>query len=264
MPYCKNKGFTLIELSMVLVILGLMVGAIVGGKSLVRQAELQGIVKEINGYKTVWNAFKMQYDAWPGDFGEASQYWSGAHNGNASNGIDANVGAIGVWPPVELYYVWEHLSRAELIPGTFTGVPQGSQPYGVIGINLPPSKIKGLSYFVWTPTPLCAGTSDVCAVYGTSGLGKALLNFGRELDAYWPEGGILKAAEVRSIDQKIDDGIPNKGMFLAKRSWEGSAGGGGEIVGCVDQSFRADAGVEVNYILSDTEQNCNMAYWLEY
>jgi len=71
-----NSAFTLIELSIVLIIISLIVGGIIGGKSLIHSAEIQSISRDINKNLAAINSFNLQYDALPGDFNEATSYIS--------------------------------------------------------------------------------------------------------------------------------------------------------------------------------------------
>ena len=54
-----SSGFTLIELSIVIVIIGLIVAGVVGGQVLVKQAKLKGVVSDVEKYRTALNAFKL-------------------------------------------------------------------------------------------------------------------------------------------------------------------------------------------------------------
>jgi prepilin-type N-terminal cleavage/methylation domain-containing protein len=67
-PLRKIMGFTLVELSIVIVVIGLIIGVVTAGQSLVRQAQIRSVLNDVNKYKTAWNAFKLQYDALPGDY----------------------------------------------------------------------------------------------------------------------------------------------------------------------------------------------------
>ncbi|MGB1540395.1 MAG: prepilin-type N-terminal cleavage/methylation domain-containing protein, partial [Rickettsiales bacterium] len=67
----SKAGFSLVELSIVLVILGLLTGGILGGQSLIRAAELRSVSKEYEKYQTAINIFKDKYFALPGDFNNA-------------------------------------------------------------------------------------------------------------------------------------------------------------------------------------------------
>lgn len=63
----KNKGFTLIELSIVLVIIGLIVGGILIGRDMIRAAEIRSLISEKNQYIVATNNFRNKYNAMPGD-----------------------------------------------------------------------------------------------------------------------------------------------------------------------------------------------------
>ncbi len=74
---CKTKdGFTLIELSIVLVIIGLIVGGVIGGQALVKAAKYSSVISDIGEIRIAQNTFVMQYDALPGDMRDASDYWN--------------------------------------------------------------------------------------------------------------------------------------------------------------------------------------------
>ncbi len=70
-----RKGFTLIELSIVIVIIGLLTSAVIGAASLIRAANVQSTISSIRSLNQSVLAFKLEYDALPGDFIEASSYF---------------------------------------------------------------------------------------------------------------------------------------------------------------------------------------------
>ena len=91
-----RQGFTLLELSIVLVIIGLIVGGVTVGSEMIRQSQLQRIGKDAQTYLTAVNTFKLKYNALPGDFSRGYDYWgnncaaSAANcNGNADNSINS-------------------------------------------------------------------------------------------------------------------------------------------------------------------------------
>ena len=97
----KQKGFTLLELSIVIVIIGLIVAGISAGQSLVQQAKLRSLVSESGNILTAVNSFRMQYDALPGDMNTAQSYWgvyaggfggTGVTNGDGNGVIGAGAG----------------------------------------------------------------------------------------------------------------------------------------------------------------------------
>lgn len=243
----KIRGFTLVELSVVLVIIGLVVGSVVIGKSLIRQTELLSILSEAKSYDAAWKAFKLQYRAWPGDFNKATQYWPDSGDGNGNKILEIpNDGE-------EYLLAWQHLALADITPGTYTGVVNDEQPYAKIGLNMPGSKVDGAGWTMISP-------SSGHDLFGIGGTGTALLLFGKEHNDYWPEGPVVSSREGMALDQKADDGIPNKGMIMIRRGWVDD--GSEEVDGCVDQESLVSASTTVNYVLSD-ELTCQVNFWLE-
>lgn len=64
----RHRGFTLVEMAMVIAIAALLFGAIVGGQSLVRSAETQDILATAKDLSVAAQAFKERYHYLPGDF----------------------------------------------------------------------------------------------------------------------------------------------------------------------------------------------------
>jgi len=71
----KKSAFSLVELSIVLVILGLLTGGILAGQSLIRASELRSVVSQYQRYVAAVNTFKDKYFALPGDMPNATQFW---------------------------------------------------------------------------------------------------------------------------------------------------------------------------------------------
>ncbi len=74
-----RHGFSLVELSIVLVILGLLTGGILAGKSLMRASELRAVSTEYQRYLTAAQSFRGKYFELPGDFSKAQSFWGIAH-----------------------------------------------------------------------------------------------------------------------------------------------------------------------------------------
>lgn len=87
----NSKAFTLIELSVVLIIISLIVAGIISGKALIHASELNSIIADVNGFQTALNNYKLQYDAILGDHRDAYDYFDGSGGnsicGNNSNGV---------------------------------------------------------------------------------------------------------------------------------------------------------------------------------
>lgn len=71
----RTRAFTLIELSISIIIIGLLIGGITAGSSLVKTAAVRSIISEYETFQTAIVNFKSQYGALPGDFSKASNFW---------------------------------------------------------------------------------------------------------------------------------------------------------------------------------------------
>ena len=67
----NKKGFSLIELSIVLIIIGLLVAGITGGSSLIKSAELRAVMSDIRNYQTAVNAYYTSIGELPGTEGSS-------------------------------------------------------------------------------------------------------------------------------------------------------------------------------------------------
>jgi prepilin-type N-terminal cleavage/methylation domain-containing protein len=217
-------GFTLIELSIVLVIIGLIAGGVMLGKDLVEQAELRSAISDITHYTSAINQFKRKFSALPGDMRNATRFWGAANvtpavcattvgsgtqtcNGNGNGWIALGGSAAEEY---EKFRFWQHLANAGIIEGAYSGVtgPNGTSE-GVIGVNVPASRIQGAGYFIdHQGTVLPGNTVWFPARYDN------FLQFG----AYSGSGligRILKPEQALFIDSKLDNGLPHTGIVIS-------------------------------------------------
>jgi len=244
----KNSGFTLIELSIVLVVIGLVVSGIVGGQALVKQAELQAIVSEVQSMKTAVNSFVLQFHSLPGDIGNASEYWKGEApgcpdqtcNGNEDGIIDGNTG-------LESFTVWMHMTLAEVYPGDFIGLGFGCCSGFTAGVNIPASKLKGGGYWLAGVWPYHIETASSTKTYMRLALGDWTKGSG---------GGILTSPQAKSIDSKMDDGIADAGIVhgVAYENGDGEP----EKAPCL----KGAVGV-YSYDLTNLEKKCQMFFVID-
>ncbi len=245
----RTHAFTLVELSIVLVILGLLTGGVLAGNALIRASERRALMTEYDRTSTAVLAFRDKYLALPGDITNATQFWGAADSAGNSDGWGSDCldieststetcngdgnGRIGgpSTTHFEGFRAWQHLANAGLVEGKFTGTrkqPPGAQHEMVFGSNIPGSRYPKTGYVIMhrSATPIF-GRSGHVVQFG--GLGNVNANL-------WTP--TIAVQDLYSVDIKADDGAADRGFLRA--------GGSG---GCMDAS---DAGLSGNYILSAT------------
>jgi len=129
-----NKcAFSLLELSIVLVIIGLIAGGIVSGANMIRAAEVRAVITETQRYMTSVNTFRDKYLGVPGDLKNAEAFWGsmtncGAASPSGTGTQTCNGDGDGIVEPAaaalqtgENFGIWQHLSNAGLIEGVYSG-----------------------------------------------------------------------------------------------------------------------------------------------
>ncbi|MBM3618410.1 MAG: prepilin-type N-terminal cleavage/methylation domain-containing protein [Alphaproteobacteria bacterium] len=234
----RQSGFTLIELAIVLTILGLLVGGLVVGKSLIRSAEIRGLMKEYEQYRIAVRDFQDKYKAIPGDIANATRFWGRADNGafsgqcasphtNTGTGTQTCNGDGNGY--VDRYYsnnteafrFWQHLANAGLISGKYTGVAGSDNMYHhVIGVNSPFTKVADVGWSVSgeyasklpdAPNPVSYIWNLAGEEYATVWLG-AVYNRNDGTGRKYTQGPAFTPQEVWNIDNKFDDGKPGTGV----------------------------------------------------
>lgn len=119
----KEAGFSLIELSVVLVILALLTGGILGGRHLIEAARVNKTLREVNEYKALFLQFDDRFGSLPGDLANATSYWPDCVDNTSNNRCNGNddgfVGGFVTWYTNEPMRAMEHLSRAEMVSGQY-------------------------------------------------------------------------------------------------------------------------------------------------
>jgi prepilin-type N-terminal cleavage/methylation domain-containing protein len=119
-----QKGFTLVELAIVLVIIGILLAGILKGQQMIENAKIKNVINQANGLTAAVYAYQDRYGYLPGDDPRATSHsgFSGTRNGNGDGDLGDRVG--GRW---EFYLAPQHLSLAGLVTGSYNGVSQTFQ-----------------------------------------------------------------------------------------------------------------------------------------
>jgi prepilin-type N-terminal cleavage/methylation domain-containing protein len=211
-----KQAFSLVELSIVLVILGLLVGGILSGQALIRAAELRAVNTEYSRYVTALQTFRDKYFAIPGDMANAITFWGAASGGcptgarTGTQTCNGNGDVIVHEAQQEHFLFWQHLANAGLLEGSFSGRSGPADTYYdvVAGTNAPASK---LSRGIWTVRTFTAPqTGNPNWFDGTYGN-----HFGLGAKQVWNDSVLLKPEELWNMDTKFDDGRPGIGKVVA-------------------------------------------------
>ena len=134
--HCQ-AGFSLIELAVVLIIMGLLIGGILKGRDLIESARLKRVISQLNELRMATSTFLDKYESLPGDFNKAStQISQTLANGNGNGRIEG----AGLAPGSEALAFWSHLVGAGLLgsPGLESDLNKG-----VFGKGAPESSLGG-------------------------------------------------------------------------------------------------------------------------
>ena len=198
----KQQGFTLIEIAIVLVIIGLLLGGVLKGQELINAARVRNIASQLDGVKIAYLGFQDRFRALPGDYPTplAQANIPGTPNGCGVAGGTCGNGVIDL---NENLVVWNQLSKANFITGSYTGaVGAGATFVPPTAATNPTNPFSGYL--------MLANDQD----YGDANL--PVPNPATNIKT----GGNVPAATVAEIDRKVDDGAPGTGSFRIAPVWD--------------------------------------------
>ena len=255
-----RQGFSLVELSIVLVILGLLIGGVLTGQNLIKAAELRSISKEVESYATAANIFREKYLGLPGDITNATSFWGdnntycadaaiangtpGTCNGN-NNGQIANAAAAS--STGETFQFWNQLALAGLLEGTFTGISgSGGVYHSTLGTNIPRSRYTSAGWSAIWIGAFAGDTQAFAYDYGNAYEFGALTVNSRTV------APVLRPEEAWNLDTKMDDGKPAQGKIIA-RFWNNTCS-------AADDGGSANNDLVASYRLTDSTAQCGLYF----
>jgi prepilin-type N-terminal cleavage/methylation domain-containing protein len=184
----RARGFSLLEIAIVLILVGLLLGGVLKGQELISGARVRSLIQQQDGVKTAYYAFFDRYKALPGDYSGATTQISGISTSDCNGGNGNGDGRIEE-ANNENTLVWEHLARA----GFMTG------PYACAAVVSPAT------------SPMNAHGRPLEIVFDTGYAGATTT--ARHL---LKTGSQISSQLLAEIDRKVDDGNAVGGVFRAQ------------------------------------------------
>jgi prepilin-type N-terminal cleavage/methylation domain-containing protein len=129
----RQRGFTLVEIAIVLVIIGLLLGGILKGQEMITQARIKNVINDFNGITAAVNSYRDRYRMLPGDDNGAEARW-GLATGSNGNGNGVIAGKYNDTAGAESQLFWLHLRQAGFVAGAGREQPRNSTS-GIIGVE---------------------------------------------------------------------------------------------------------------------------------
>lgn len=203
-----ESGFTLVELSLVILIIGLLAVGVLQGQDLIRAASIRSAVSQIDSMEIATNSFRVKFGFIPGDIPQSKASAFGLTNvAGVGNGNSSIEGLSGAGCDGERPLFWAHLSEEEMLEGFTLDGAQGGYTIATDGVSnsgtFPVSEL-GLNsgMMAYTDTDrnhyLHIGLQD----NASSGACSAI--------------NTLTPAEAYGVDNKLDDGDPTRGVVTAQ------------------------------------------------
>lgn len=191
----SQQGFTLIEIAIVLVIIGLLLGGVLKGQEMISNARVKNAINDLNGVTTAYQSYVDRYRRLPGDDGTLTDLqarggsWSNITEVGDNNGHLDIAQAVVFTPATEATAFWQHLRAAGFLNGNPADTGTAALPRnafnGLLGVGNGVTMANGQS-----STSLC-----LSQVPGKS---------------------------ARQIDVQLDDGVANQGQVLATQTTGGA------------------------------------------
>lgn len=256
----KQKGFTLVEIAIVLVVIGLLLGGILKGQQLINSARVRNLADQNSGVQAAYYGFVDRFRNVPGDMLATNACTAigkdvdptGCNGGTPAIGGSGATGGNGrIDTIIEAGAVWSQMSVAGFLNGTYTGNTPDAASYktGVATGAVPANAFQG-------PIMLAHMNNYV--------QGNAISSITRLAFSF---GGLIPVPILRDLDQKVDDGIAGSGVMRSSNETSDATGANADFNtvaawtttgtaanDCIDSSTTA------NWNVDSPNQTCNAVF----
>ena len=201
----SERGFTLVELAIVMIIIGLLIGGILKGQELIANAQVGATVAQVKALDAATTTFRDKYNALPGDMNNVATRLAncaGCTDGDGDGRIENGVAVTAPWvaPANEGLDVFIELSAADLLGGI------SNSGAGGWGDQFPESKVGGGYHAAYSPggafgANAAASPGHYLGLVSTAGAVAA--------------NNALTSNQAARIDTKLDDGRANTGSVFS-------------------------------------------------
>ncbi|MEZ5813233.1 MAG: prepilin-type N-terminal cleavage/methylation domain-containing protein [Alphaproteobacteria bacterium] len=229
-----QQGFTLVELAVVMIIIGLLIGGILKGQELIVNARVTATASQMESMSAAVNGFRDAYSSIPGDMSTAQNRLPNCaaatfcFNGGGDSQIGLGVGAAAADPAAgngaqEASNFFIHLARGEFLTGV-SGAAAAMAP----GVTHPVTPAGGVFNVGDRTGPTASSAGFVASNNGVELTGTMWLTLvSAPATVVATNNGLLTAQQAARIDRKLDDGAPDTGSVIASNA-------GGAVGECVD------------------------------
>ncbi len=214
------KAFSLVELAIVLVLLGLIVGGILVGQNLIHASTLRSVSTDIQKYQTAISGFREQFAALPGDFGSAQRYWgvgascpSNTTGGTCNGNNDGIVYCSPDYTGCEYTYSAQHLGLAGLIAGSYNPNWPAADPLPMKTYAFPLKLDRASLTYGYHPV-------DPATQFDNFVAGHYIYVSALATTGYYSgyRDPVIACVDAWNIDTKMDDGKPGTGNMTSIRT----------------------------------------------
>lgn len=191
-----EQGFTLVEITIAILIIGLLIAGVMVGFNLIRASELRATLQQLESFDAAVNTFRAKYGGFPGDFNKASRM--GLPSDGDGDGLLEDADGATADLTGEITGFWVQLSTEGMVSGSFAFYTSGDNDM-TVGTHFPRTK--------YSNNGIVAFNADQDNYYylGATDSANDTMQFVYD----------LTPADAQAMDIKADDGIGSSGDVIA-------------------------------------------------